>query len=527
MIGSRVGAPFITWQAGAFALVQTGIMLIAISNESLWIDEFWTAHFSQAPSFKAFIDLLLESSGSQTPLHFLHFYLWAQLVPSGEFLLRLANLPVFVVGQLALYWALRSYPAKLSFWMLVLSALHPMVWQYANEARPYILMVAGAQMMLAYLLHLHAANANAGRIDPLFTALFVVGGVFLAGASMLGVFWVFAACVFAAVLHVRHASWRTLLQWPTLPLLGAFVAAMAVLAHYYLGSLLQGQGASRLATSTPATVGFAAYELLGLSGVGPSRLDLRVRGPAALGPYAAWLVAAVVATFVTLGVGLKAARQRVGLGGLLAVGLLGLLPVVLVIGSGFAMQWRVLGRHLIAALPLLNLLLAMGLVTLFGHGHGRGRTLRWAVAAACLLALVASSLSLRFAQRHEKDDYRAAAALAKQSLAQGQRVWWAAGTLGAHHYAVPGEFDYLAELMIKQGSVACTDRPGVQSIANASQQCLRTLSPPDVVMASKPETFDSRGDIAAYLQAANFTPTQQLSAFTVWRRAGLELPGAK
>lgn len=522
MTTSRHDGPLFTWQAGAFALAQAAVMLVAISNESLWIDEFWTAHFAQTPSFKAFLDLLMVPSGSQTPLHFLHFFLWERLVPPGEFLMRLANLPVFVVGQLALFWALRPYPARFSAMVLVLGALHPMVWQYANEARPYILMVGGAQMMLAYLLHLHAhARAHAAQADrahPLFFTFFVVGGILLAGASMLGVFWVFAACLYAALLHWRHASGPLLMRWPSLLLLGLFTAAMVVLAGYYLGSLLQGQGASRLAGSTPATVAFASYELLGLLGMGPGRLDLRDRGLAALGPYAAGLGVATLAMLVALVVGLRAARQRIGAGRLLVVGLLGLLPVVLVLGSGFAMHWRVLGRHLIAALPLLNLLLAMGLVRLFETGQHRRRAWRWATAATCLLFMAVSSLSLRFAERHSKDDYRGAAALAKQGLAQGQRVWWAAGSVGAHHYAVPGEFDPLAELMTRPSGLACADRPGVQSVTNVSQECLRSLAVPDTIISSKPETFDTRGDIARYLLDGNFVPVQQLAAFTVWQR---------
>lgn len=514
----RHHVPWFTAQAGFVALAQVAVMLVAISNESLWIDEFWTAYFAQTPSFKAFFDLLMVPSGSQTPLHFLHFYLWEQLVPRGEFLMRLANLPVFVAGQMALYWALRPYPAKLSTLVLALGALHPMVWQYANEARPYILMVSGAQLMLAYLLHLHAPPAAAGRADLRFLAFFVIGGIALAGASMLGVFWVCAACLYAALHHWRHASWRVLMGAAGLLLLGLFAAAMAVLAVYYLGSVLQGQGASRLSTSTPATVAFAGYELMGLLGLGPSRLDLRDRGLSALGPYAVRLLATTMATLVVLLMGLQATRKRMGGGALLVVVAFSLLPVVAVIASGFAMHWRVLGRHLIAALPLLILLLAMGLVALLDPVRRHGRAWRRAVAIAWLVLLTASSLSLRFADRHSKDDYRAAAAIAKHSLAQGQRVWWAAGTVGAHHYAVPGDFDYLAELMSLQGRVSCSDLPGVQSVTNLPQDCLRMLSVPDIVITSKPETFDTRGDIARFLVAAAFAPVQQLAAFTVWQR---------
>ena len=55
---------------GVFALTQIAVMLVAISNESLWIDEFWTAHFGAIESFRSFYELLLVPSGSQTPLHF-------------------------------------------------------------------------------------------------------------------------------------------------------------------------------------------------------------------------------------------------------------------------------------------------------------------------------------------------------------------------------------------------------------------------------------------------------------------------
>ena len=64
------------WQIGIFVLVQIAVMLLAISNESLWIDEFWTAQFGAMESFKDFYELLLIPSGSQTRLRFLHFYLW-------------------------------------------------------------------------------------------------------------------------------------------------------------------------------------------------------------------------------------------------------------------------------------------------------------------------------------------------------------------------------------------------------------------------------------------------------------------
>jgi len=517
---SQPGLPTGKWWTGLFALTQVAVMLLAISNESLWIDEFWTAHFAALASFKDFLELLLVPNGSQTPLHFLHFYLWGLSHPPGEFLLRLANLPLFVLGQLAVFWALRDYPRKFAVLFLTLGALHPMVWQYANEARPYVMLVAGSQMILAYLLHLHASSDGGRPSQPFFLMLFVLGGILLFGASLLGAFSVFAACLYGLVHHLRQSTWRELSHGVNLLLLGLFLAAVALLTVYYLSSLLKGAGGSRVSSSSPSTVLFAAYEWLGLAGIGPSRLELRTLGRAALAPYAIGLLAAGGVLLTVLALGLNAARARLGGRQLVLMGALGMLPVVIVIYSGFAMHWRVLGRHLIAALPLLNLVLALGLATLLQADGRRGQSLRWLLAVSALLFLVYSSCSLRFAQAHRKDDYRAAAALAQAAMAQGQRVWWAADVIGAHYYGLPGEFDVMGELTGQHKPLACSDLPGVQPIPNASTQCLLTLTAPDVVILSKPETFDSQGDIAGYLQAQRFAVVQSLPAFTIWRRSG-------
>jgi hypothetical protein len=513
----RTGA----WPVGAFALTQIVVMLLAISNESLWIDEFWTAHFGAMESFKAFYELLLVPSGSQTPLHFLHFYLWGLFSPPGEFFFRLANLPLFVAGQLAVFWALRDYPRKFAYLFLALSALHPMVWQYANEARPYIMMYAGAQMILAYLLHLHASSARGRSAEPLFLLLFVLGGILLFGASMLGAFWVLAASLFVLVHHLRQSTWRELFSGVNPLLVALLLVATALLTAYYLNSLLKGAGASRLASSTLSTVLFAAYEVLGLAGIGPSRLELRASGLAALTPYVIGLAAAGAVLLLVLAIGLKEARSRLGTRELLWLLALGLFPVAVVVFSGFAMHWRVLGRHLIAALPLLNLLLALGLAWLLQADGRRGQGLRWLLAVSALLFLAYSSWAMRFAPQHRKDDYRAAAALAQGALAQGQRVWWAADVIGAHYYALPGEFDFMGEMTGLHQPVECVDRPGVQSVANVPSACLRLLSPPDVIVLSKPEGYDRTGALTEYIKARNYVPAQSLPAFTIWRATGL------
>lgn len=512
-----LGQPLRRWELGVFAVIQVAVMLLAISNESLWIDEFWNAYFAKVGSLGELYELLLIPSGSQTPLHFIYNYFWGLFVHPSELGLRLSNLPLFVIGQLALFWALRAYPKKFGYLLLAVNSLHPMVWQYANEARPYIMMYAGSEMILAYILHINALKDNGGRVSPLFSAIFVFGTILLFGASLLGVFWVFAACIYVAYFHYQHLEWRYLTRGGTLVLVAVFLSATSLLTLYYLNSLLQGGGASRISSTTAATLLFDAYELLGLSGFGPGRLELRETGFAALGPYWIWLIPAAAIISATLISGLQEAKKLLGTREIIIVGALSLLPLAIVIFSGFAMHWRVLGRHLIAELPFLNLLFALGLVRLFKKGAGFGWSFRTMIAVAFLLALIYSSYSLRFSDRHRKDDYRAAAAIAQQEVSKGKRVWWAANELGAKYYRLPGEFDYMGELTGVPQAYACIDQPGVQSIRAASKECLEMLSPPDVIIFSKPETFDKNGVITAYLKSKNFVKFLEFPAFTIWQ----------
>ncbi len=500
-----------------FLALQLGVMALAISAQSLWIDEFWTAHFATLTSLQELIDLVLVPSGSQTPLHFSYYYLWGRLFEPTELALRLANVPLFMLGQLSLLMALRGYPKVFGVFVLALGALHPMVWQYANEARPYIMIYAGAQMVLAYLLHLHQRFEQGHVASPLFTAIFVVGSILLFGASLLGVFWVVAACICAALLHHRYRQGRYLLGGATLGLLAVLAVVVLLLCAYYVSSLLKGAGGSRVSSTTPATVLFAAYELLGLSGLGPGRQQLRELGLSALGPYLLALGVAAGLVLFTLLRGIRSAWVALGPQQRVMVGLLALFPVVVVLAAGFIMHWRVLGRHLFATIPIFNLLLALGLASLWEAPGAPGRRWpRW-LAVACVLALSASALSMRFAGRHLKDEYRLAATIAADHLARGQRVWWAADYLGAHYYRLPGEFDYMGELTSVAQPPACTDRPGIQATANLEAECLQGLSAPDLVIFSRPETFDETGAMTAYLKAAGFVKVREFSAFALWR----------
>ena len=265
------------WDTGLFLLLQVSIMLLAISRESFWIDEFWNVYFASLESVEQLYAGLSAPYGSQTPLHFIYGYFWVKFFPASEVGFRLSNLPLFVMGQASLFWALRPYPRAFVYWFLALCALHPMIWQYANELRPYIMIHAGAQMILAYILHLHAASSNDTRVSPQASVIFILGSILLFGASLLGVFWVASASVYITYFHYRHLDWSYLKERFMLFFGCVFLVIIGLLTLYYASSLLRGGGASRLASTTVATLIFDAYELLGLSGLGPGRLELRDR----------------------------------------------------------------------------------------------------------------------------------------------------------------------------------------------------------------------------------------------------------
>lgn len=510
------------WVVWIFVLIQIGVMLIAISNESLWIDEFWTAGFALKNNLKDLIEQWSNPQVALTPLHYLYFYFWGIFFHSGEMILRLANLPLFVLGQLSLFLALRAYPQRFAFLLLVLCALHPMVWQYANEARPYMMMYAGAEMILAYLLHIHMIQSREDGISPLFSAIFVMGCILLLGASMLGGFWVFAALAYVVYYHYNYLNWRYLKQGVTFLLLGTLLAALAVLSCMYIWSILRGGSASILSSTTVATVLFDMYELLGLSGIGPGRIELRETGMAALSPYWFGLLLAVAAVSVTLLSGLRRAVKLLGSTKVVFATMVCLLPVVIVVFSGFAMHWRVLGRHLIAELPVINLLLALGLFSLFAKPDEHGWSFRRGIAFVFLLLIIYSSFSMRFAGRHSKDDYRGAVAVAMRDIAQGKLVWWAADIFGAGYYGLvevkwDAIFSPAANPAILKSGACAANGSGFQMVANVSTECLESLSPPNVVILSKLDTFDRKGEITSYLNTHGFVKIQTLPAFTIWR----------
>ena len=276
---------------------------------------------------------------------------------------------------------------------------------------------------------------------------------------------------------------------------------LAALGFYYLWTLHAGARASDAATTDWKNIAFIGYELFGFAGLGPGRLEIRDGGLHVFKPFAPGLVffAALVLALVLFASrdGLKNYPRKKFLGLILIVAA----PAVFILAAGFAMHFRVLGRHFA---PLLS-----GVVFFLGLGVGAAwrRSVAGKILVAGFFALcLASGLSLRFAARHAKDDYRSAAGLARAALARGETVWWSADANAPAYYHLP-----------LTANVAGTGRAVL--LINPAESFLATNFPADVVILSRPDLYDPHGALANFLAQNHYRKSAVLPAFAVWNKA--------
>ena len=475
------------------------VSLVAISGRSLWIDEACTAIRAMQPTLGAWWQAMeQEKTGClQMPGYMLYTWGWTQLMGSSEWSLHLANLPWFAAGAGAF---ILPFPAvgrgRLLAGCLVLGC--PFAWYYLDEARPYAMQL-GASLLIVAALRCIAHAGDSGR-PPCGgqLALFLAGIVVLGGSSLFGMIW--AAGALGALLIICPGSqWSDLLKrhlWLWLAAAGPLVG----LAVYYVWTLKMGARGSGAATTTVGSVFFVGYELLGFAGLGPGRLAMRSTGLAALHGYLAPVALYAAATAIVLG---AAAWRGFQLGNRkhLAIALGCCLPPVLILGAGWVVHFRVLGRHLAPFVSVLLLLLSLGASALWSPGRG------WAklpVVACCLLSLF-SCRSLRFAARHEKDNYRAAAAVAKAALDQGQPVWWNAAEEGALYYGVP-----ITAGAAREGQALFLMDP--------TRESLGALPLPGLIIASKPDIYDGQMALAEFIRERGYREAGRFQAFMIWER---------
>lgn len=492
--GQRAGAGTGgTWLWVAAAL---SIGLLAVTRDSLWIDEALTANeVSQVHAVQAWQMLAHDkASDLQMPLYIFHLWLWVKLFGHSEWALRAVNILWYVGGFSTL---VSAFNGREKTALALVALFSPFTWYYLNEARPYAMQIGASLMALAALRRL-GQTSNPPSREGKWIAIFCFSLVCLSGSSLLGMIWA-CGCIVAAWTLIPAARLRELSRVAA-PVLGITFLVLVSLGAFYLWTL--GVGARATSGKTDArNLIFIAYELLGFGGLGPGRLEIRDGALGAFTHYAAPL--AVYGTALA-GVALLAIAgswrnigMRPKLGLLFAI----VAPAAIILTAGRVVQFRVLDRHFAPVITVVVLMAGLGVADAW-----RRPGIGWRAMSGVFIALCAMScLEVRFAPRQKKDDYRAAAAAAQQALNRDQVVWWSASQQGADYYRVTPP---------TAGSAGA-----VVTVINRAPGELAGLAAPSVVITSKPDLFDQQAALSGYLRNNPYQVIAEYPAFQVWERS--------
>jgi hypothetical protein len=489
----------------AIAFVSSVLVaILAISSGSLWVDELGTWFLTRADSipdwwtrFQSWPD-----SDSQIPLYHFFMYGWTKVVGTDARAMRASNVGMFVAANLALYWPFRFRPL-IAVPLILTSCLSASTWYYLNELRPYIMLYMGTCLMVAASIEIIESKQRPGAVAVMALC---IGAVISSGATVIGIAWAGSAFLFVLVywLAVRKSSFGELVTQNYLTL-GIAALCIATLIAHDLRMFALGKLPALLGDSSVLTLIFSFYCNLGLLGVGPGMLDMRANGISALIPFAPIIAFSVVILgFVAIG-GLVQIRAILGtrvLGLLIACTVL---PVLFILALSLVSHWRALPRHFIPLVPLFNILYAFGLLWWW-----RRRLVGPAISLISVIVMGYSSLSVRYAPRHAKDDYKHAANLAANELARGGRVWWLADFPGALYYGIP--------LSGEGESPGATYGPAVVYLSDKTPSFLSAQPPPTLVLLSRPESFDRQNLVRNYLSTNEYHLAEVFPAFTAWRR---------
>ena len=469
----------------------------AITGRSFWIDEIETARIAQQPSLAAAWREVFRINGSdaQMPFNILWVWLCGHVVGTSELALRAVNTFWFIPGVMTFALAVTKRPAR---WVLfAVTAASPLLWYYLNEARSYSMQAGESLFLFGVLTHWWLNQEIPIHKERWRAAGFALALVLLGGSSMLGMIFTVTPLLMAAVLlppKRLQEFGRTFLPFWMTTLILFFLTGV-----YYLWTLHKGARATAIAGTNWSNLAFISYELFGGDGLGPGRSEIREQGLRVFRPYASQLVFYGVTVLVFIAVAIREIRQKLGGKKLFWLAVAVGLPAAFILTAGAVLKFRVLGRHFSPLLPVVLGILAIGILTVWRRGVA-GKIL-----VSIFFALyLTSALSLRLAARHEKDNYRAAAALAKKTAAAGKTVWWNAMRNGAIYYHVP-----------------MTDRaesqPGVNMIPYPGHDPLPT-NQPDLILTTRPDVLDVEGVMAAYLKREHFQPTTNIKGFILWQK---------
>jgi hypothetical protein len=468
------------------------VALAAISSNSFWIDEGWSAYKAIQPTFSSWWGTMLWEHNQNTllPLYMFSLWVWEKVFGPGEWALRMLNAPCFLLTIVGLWLALREDQRRFCFSVIFLSS-SAFVWFYLDQARPYTLLLMGSTLLFAGAYRLGLKLSECTRRWAYYLA---VSALLLAATSIIGAVWSVATLI--ALWYMRGWRFPVIFFRASLGAFSLLCVGLFFTAAYYLWWLHTGIGARSLKSIGVMNVAFVPYELLGFAGLGPGRNSLRDQPLAVLGQYSAPL-----AIYGLLWAGLllrtcrrpytqAIQRRRIVFYGLLAT------PGLVLMLVGYWLDLRMLPRHLTPLMPLVICFAGW----LLERCWKRGLTGK-ALVAGFVIVSIGSAGQIRLAARHRRDNYRHAAAVAKREISAGRTVLWAADRHTALYYGV------LADRDRNTGS-------SMLMIGDLASEHLRRK--PDAVLLSKHDLYDPAGRISYYVRANGYTLSESFEAFEFW-----------
>lgn len=495
---SSISAPFLLLTILATVLV----CILSIDSQSFWMDELGTWQYAGAAGVRAWFEgfLKVANSDGQLPLYHFLAFIWSRIMGLSEVGLRSLNGFFLLLAIIPLAWRSGLSRGTAAWWIALLLS-NCFIWAYLNEARPYIMLLAGSVLFMLALARAAQGEALGRPVDMgAILTLFFTGSLLSFGASPTAAPFI-ALSALGILWLVGPANWSNIARiglWQALWCLFCTLIALAV-AALILYSLAKGATPELRNSTSIATTLFGLLEVMGGGGYVPGRDVLRVQGIHAVH---LWQWAALVVLTVGWAVGvvqaLRGPERRLAL----ILLILTLLSMACVVAAGFVIGFRVVGRHFAFAVPPLLLLLAIGVKAFDARA-------KWVGGAFCLLLLLSTAL-FRLDGDHRKDDTASAAEAVKVALARGERSWWIGGYLIPLYFNVPTK------------PLAMADQPGAAVIKAEDGEdwggAMHDLPVPDVILIERPEVNDAEGNFASFAAHSGLTKRHLLRGYVVYSR---------
>jgi hypothetical protein len=203
-------------------------------------------------------------------------------------------------------------------------------------------------------------------------------------------------------------------------------------------------------------------------------------------------------TVIVLVVGWRRSRKTATYS--LAVALVSVLCVssLVFVVVGIGLQKAFWARHFAPIFPFYVCLAGLAMSRVAEAGDWRFKSLPWLLVGF----LMVSALMLRFAPLHRKDDYRSAAEIARKALSQKKTVWWVGPWRQIPYYRLP-----FTQYQPEAGKVFYVWGANFDDLAR-----------PDMIIYSKPDSFDSLGLVQRIIKENGYRVEQRLQSVDIWVR---------